>query len=65
MRHGLSDTAQLLLQPHFISGKAVYVVQKASRDNKTPLELAHKHGLTRAAEMAESLVPVSEITASA
>lgn len=52
----MSETALVLLQPHIITGKDGYLVQKASMDNKTPLELAHKLRMTRVAEMGESLV---------
>ena len=53
-RRKLSEAALTLLQPHHVAGKASYILQKSSLDGKTPIELAHKNGLTRVAEVAEN-----------
>lgn len=55
-RHKLCKAALVLLQSHHIAGKVSYVVQRSSLDDKSPLELARRNGLTRAAEVAQSLV---------
>ncbi len=54
VRERLGETAQLLLQPHQLAGRANYLLQKGSTDNRTPIELARKNGMTRVAELAES-----------
>jgi hypothetical protein len=52
----------LLLQPNYITGKAEYAVQRGSQDGKCPLELAHKHGLTKVASAVENLAAVGLIS---
>ena len=47
IRQGLGDMALLLLQPRFIAGKSCYAVQKTGLDNRSPLELARKQGMSR------------------
>ena len=56
MRRGLSEMAQTLLQPRLLEGKSFYLLQKASHDNKTPIDLARRKGMTQVVETAESLV---------
>ena len=54
IRERLSETAQLLLQPHLLAGHTNYLVQRGAVDGKTPAELARRNGMTRVAELAES-----------
>ena len=56
MKEGLSETALQLLQPQHITGKADYLLQRSSRDSKTAVELAHRQGMARVAEMADILM---------
>lgn len=52
-RQRLEETALMLLQPHFVEGKAFFLLKKAPYDNKTPLEIARKNGMKRMAGLAE------------
>jgi hypothetical protein len=53
-RQKLSQSLDILLQPWFIEERAHYLLQKGP-DNKTPVEIAKKHGLVAVAEAAEQL----------
>lgn len=53
-RRKLTQSLDILLQPWFIEERAHYLLQKGP-DNKTPVEIAKKHGLVAVTEAAEQL----------
>ena len=59
LRQGLGDMVLQLLQPRHFAGKGHCLMQRTALDNRSPLELAHKHGLMKAAEVMEGLIAVS------
>lgn len=56
MRERLEETALALLQPQCVEGKAFYIQQKATVDNKSPLDIARKNGMKKAVDLAEMAV---------
>ena len=54
-RQRLTQSLDILLQPWFIEERAHYLLQKGP-DNKTPVEIAKKHGLVAVVEAAEQLM---------
>ena len=56
MHQRLEETAIALLQPQCVDGKESYILQEAALDNCNPLDIARKHGMKKAMDLAQMAV---------